>query len=264
MPRRALATLALLLALPPPVAAAAETPLTAASADILLRDALAAEAKHDTRHALERFLAAEKAGRSDAFVLQKIARQYSDLTLDLRSRDEQRAAAQHAVDYSLRAVALEPRNPLNVLSVAISYGRLALASDTRDKVRYSRLVREEAERSLSLDPNYAWAHHVLARWHLEVAALGAPARAFVKLFYGGLPAASVGEAIRHLERAVALEPDELQHHLELGHAYLAAADPARARPAFARGLALPSRAKDDEPAKSRARTALSRLESKKP
>jgi hypothetical protein len=26
-------------------------------------------------------------------------------------------------------------------------------------------VKEEAERALALDPNYAWAHHVIGRWH---------------------------------------------------------------------------------------------------
>lgn len=230
-----------------------------AERDELLRGAEAAERAFDAPRALERYLAAEKAGTPDATLLQSIARQYSDLSSEQPSREAQRRYAQQALEYSQRAVALEPRNAVNALSVAISYGKLAIASDTRDKVRYSRLVREEAERALALDPRYAWAHHILARWHLEVAKLGGGSRAIVGLFYGGLPAASVADAVRHLERAVELEPGELQHHLELGFAYKAAGTAAKARNAFEKGLALPSRARIDDPAKARAREALTRL-----
>jgi len=234
-------------------------PATARTAGELVDEAMKAEAQLDTRRALELFQAAEKAGRADAFVLQKIARQYSDLMTELPTRDEKRAFATQALEYSRRAAAVEPGNAVNVLSVAISLGKLALVSDAGDKVRYSRMVREEAERSLALDPNYAWAHHILGRWHHEVADLGTASRAAVRFLFGGLPTASAAESVRHLERAVALEPDELQHHLELGFACLATEDPVRAQEAFARGLDMPSRAKHDDPAKARARAALAKL-----
>lgn len=227
--------------------------------DDLLREAEAADRAFDSARALERYLAVEKAGPPEAALLQKIARQYSDLSTEQPTREAQRAFAQRALDYSRRAFELEPSNAIHALSVAISYGKLAIASDTRDKVRYSRLVRDEAERALALDPRYAWAHHILGRWHLEVAKLGGASRAVVRLFYGGLPAASVADAVKHLERAVELEPGELQHHLELGFAYQAAGAPAKARTAIEKGLALPSRARIDDPAKARARDALARL-----
>lgn len=231
-----------------------------ASPDERLRDALAAEARLDTRRALELFQALARERPDDPFLLQKIARQYSDLVVDLPNAAEQKASVERALDYARRAVALAPDQAENVLSVAICLGKLALYSGPRDQVRYSRLMREETVRALALDPNYAWAHHVLGRWHYEVADLGVTARWFVRIFYGGLPDASVAEAVRHLERAVALEPDQLTHHLELGFACLAAREPDRARAAFAAGLALPSREKHDEAAKARARAALAKLD----
>jgi tetratricopeptide (TPR) repeat protein len=247
--------LALAAALPTAAAQTAPTP------DDLVRAGLAAEAAQDVQRALDLFLAAEKAGRADALLFQKIARQYSDRTVTLPTRDAQRASAEKALAYSERAFALDPRSAVNALSVAISQGKLAIYSDTRDKVRLSRLVRDYAERALALDPAYAWAHHVLGRWHHEVVDLGATARFFVRVFYGGLPPASAAEGVRLLERAVALEPGELQHRLELGFAYLSADDPTAAAAAFRRGLEMPSRAVHDEPAKARARAALAKLES---
>lgn len=224
--------------------------------DERIRPALEAEARLDSARALELFLAAEKEHPDDPFLLQKIARQYSDLVVDQRDLAEKRRLATLALDYAERAVAADPRDPVNLLSVAISRGKLAVYSDTRTKVRYSRDVKDYAERALALAPDYAWAHHVLGRWHHEVAALGLTARFFVNLLYGGLPPASVAAAITHLERAVALEPDELTHHIELGFAYAAAGRTDDAKAAWERGLALPSRGKHDEPAKRRARAAL--------
>lgn len=226
----------------------------------LVREALAAEARLDARRALELLLQADAAQPNDAFILQKIARQYSDLVDDQAGLEDKRRYAATALDFAQRATALKPADPVNVVSVAISHGKLALYSDTRTRVRYSRLVRVEAERALALDPDYAWAHHVLGRWHHEVAALGATSKFFVRLFYGGLPAASDEEGIRHLQRATELEPGELTHWLELGFACAAAGRPDEARRHWAHGLALPSRSKPDEPAKRRAREALAKLD----
>ncbi|RXK53786.1 hypothetical protein ESB00_19065 [Oleiharenicola lentus] len=233
--------------------------VAAADVDALLREAQAAEARLDSRRALELFLQADAAKPDDAFILQKIARQYSDLTTEQAAVEEKKRYAQTALDYALRAVARDPQNPVNVLSLAVCHGKLAVYSDTRTKVRYSRLVKEEAERALTLDPNYAWAHHILGRWHHEVASLGVTARWAVRLFYGGLPDASPEEAIRHLERAVELEPGELNHHLELGFAYAAAKRQSDAERAWQRGLAMPDRGRHDTAAKQRVRNALEPL-----
>lgn len=229
-----------------------------AAGDDLLKRALAAEARLDSAAALELFLAAEARNPGEPFLLQKIARQYSDLIEDQADREERQRLARLALDYSERAVAARPDDPVNLLSVAISRGKLGLHSDVRTKVRFSRDVKDYALRALALDPDYAWAHHVLGRWHLEVAKLGMTARLVVTLFYGGLPPASYAEAITHLERAVQLEPTEAAHRIELGFAYAAVDRMEDARAAWQRGLDLPARAKHDAPAKERARAALAR------
>ncbi len=231
--------------------------LHAADADALVRAALTAEAKVDCAAALKLFLEANAARPNDAFVLQKIARQYSDLVADQQAITDQQHYARTALAYAQRAVALNPANAINVLSLAVCHGKLALCGSTREKVQYSRLVHEETERALALDPNYAWAHHVLGRWNYEVASLGVASRFIVQLVYGGLPTASFDEGIGELQRATELEPGELNHWVELGFAYAAAGRLEEARRQWEHGLAMPSRAKPDEPAKARARAALS-------
>lgn len=221
-----------------------------------LDEALAAEARLDSAQALQLYLEADAAQPGDPFILQKIARQYSDLAIDQPTPEEKLRYVQTALDYARRAVALNPHNAVNVLSLAVCHGKLAAYGDTRDKVRYSRLVKEEAEQALRLAPDYAWAHHLLGRWHHEVATLGPTARFFVRLFYGGLPPASLETGIAELKRATELEPGELNHWLELGFAHAAAGRTAEARQNWTHGLAMPARGRHDEAAKERARTAL--------
>lgn len=234
--------------------------LRAADADSLLRAASEAEARQDSRGALTLLEQADALRPGNGFILQKIARQYSDLALEQPTVAEKKRYAQTALDYSQRAVAVDPKNPVNVLSLAVCHGKLALYSDTRTKVQYSRLVRDDTEQALALDPNYAWAHHVLGRWHVEVATLGFAARVWVRMFYGGLPEASVDEGIRQLQRATELEPGELNHFLELGFAYAAGDHRAAALAAWQHGLAMPLRGPHDAFAKRRAQDALAKIE----
>lgn len=234
----------------------AVAPAVAAEIDVVLDQARTAEAAFKPREALDLYLKAAELRPDDPVILQKIAQQYSDATQLLADRAEKKAYAENALAYSERAVALAPDNPVNVLSVAISYGKLALFSDTRDKIKFSRLLKEETEHALRLDPDYAWAHHVLGRWHYEIATLGGGTRFLVKLIYGGLPQASLEESVKHLERAVALDPENLIHHLELGFAYWAADQRDRAREQFRVGLAMPETTINDAAAKRRAQAAL--------
>lgn len=224
-----------------------------------LGQAADAEKRFDSRGALELYLEADKLRPDDAAILQKIAQQLSDLSLTVPTNEEKKAHATQALTYAQRAAELEPDNALNALLLAVCHGKLAVFSDTRAKIRYSRLVKQEAERAIALDPACDWAHHVLGRWHHEVASLSATRRFFVRLIYGGLPRASNAEAIRSLERAVEIAPARVPHHLELGFALLAAGRTDEAKTSFERGLAMPSTELYDEPAKARARAALEKL-----
>ena len=234
--------------------------LPAAPLDDLLREGQAAEAKLDSGRALELYQQADAARPNDAFILQKIAKQYSDLVPDQATDDGKKQFATRGLEYARRYFALEPTNGVYALSLAICHGHLAVVSDVRTKVEYSRLIKEEAERSLSLDPGYAWAHHILGRWHYEVASLGMTARVFARLLYGGIPPASPEEGVTHLQRATELEPGELNHWIDLGFAYAATGRKNEARASWKHGLAMPDRSKHDATSKKRAREGLKELE----
>jgi tetratricopeptide (TPR) repeat protein len=234
--------------------------LGAAPVDDLVRDALAAETKLDSARALELFKQADAAKPNDAFILQKIAKQYSDQVPDQKTDAAKKEFATNALAYAQRSVDLDPTNAVYALSLAICHGHLALVSDIRTKVEYSRLIKEETEHALQLDPNYAWAHHLLGRWHYEVAAFGPVPRFFAKILYGGIPPASAEEGVNQLRRATELEPAEMNHWVDLGFAYAATGKKAEARATWEKSLAMPNRGKHDPAARKRAQDALAALD----
>lgn len=221
-----------------------------------MANAHAAERAFNPRKALGYYLEADRLAPNDPVVLQKIARQYSDVAEDCKDLDERRHTLETALDYAQRSVTLRPRNAVNVLSLAICHGRLAACSDTRGKIAFSRMVKDEAEQALALDPSYGWAHHVLGCWHYEVASLNGAERLVARIFYGGLPPASYDEAIRLLTRSTELDPSDPAHRVELGFAYRAAGQEERARVEFQRGLSMPCVENFDKEAQERARAAL--------
>src|SRR5882757_1207174 len=91
----------------------------AADLPSLLREAAAAEARQDSSAALEFLQQADRLRPNDAVILQKIARQYSDLVVDQPDVAAKKRHAQTALDYSERAVALNPQDAVNVLSLAV-------------------------------------------------------------------------------------------------------------------------------------------------
>lgn len=233
-----------------------------AHADVaeLLKQGDTFDAKLDNAHALESYLQAEKLGADDAETLTRIARQYALLMNDTTSDEEQRRRGEKALQYSKRAVAADPEHAKSVLSVAICYGRLIRFQDTRTKVEYSHFVKDYADRALKLDPTDSYAWHVLGAWNYELAQMGPFARAFVRVVYGGIPPASNEEAERLFRKAVALAPDRVSHHAELGRTLAALGKKDEARVELNEALSLPSREKDDPESKKRAAATLARLQ----
>jgi tetratricopeptide (TPR) repeat protein len=233
--------------------------LVAGTAGTLVQQALAAEARFDSKAALGLFFKANAAHPDDPFILEKISKQYSDSIDDTDDPREKAFRAAKALAYAQRAVALEPKSAVNLLALAIGYGQLGFCSTTRIEIEYSRRVSEYAGRAIALDPNYGWAYNVLGRWNYEIASLGAGKRILAKLIYGGLPPASLDEAVRLLRHAVKLAPNIASHHAELGFAYLAANQPDLARVEFEEAVRMPVHEKYDLGEIVRARAALEKL-----
>lgn len=228
-------------------------------AEALIAAGIEAEARFDLPAALEFYRQANALQPNDSVILQKIAKQLSNGADEIADVKERSKQIQEALSYSERALEISPKNPECLLSMAVCYGKLAKLVDNATKVEYSRRVKKYAEEALAVDPKYDWAHHVLGCWNYEVALIGGPTRVAARLLYGGLPPASCKEAIKHLEKAIELNPKVPAHYVELGYAYLANGDKNHAVEQWKRSLEIPSLEKHDESSKARARAGLQRF-----
>lgn len=170
------------------------------------------------REALRTLHQAEQIEPASVGVLLRIAKQYSDL-VDATKGAASEQMAMRSLEYSQRALKLDGHNAKAHLSVAVAYGKLTSFVGNRQKVDYSKIVREEVDKSLAIDPTDSFGWHVLGRWHVGVANVGPVLKAIAKVAYGGLPPASNEAAVKSFQKAIELSPDRIVHRAELARAY---------------------------------------------
>lgn len=211
---------------------------------------------HRTREALAAFREADQLAPENVGILLRLSKQYSDLVGETKPESAAKAVAEKALACASRAASLDPKSAKAHLSLAICYGKLTDFVGNKQKVEYSRLIRDEAQRSIELDPTDDFAWHVLGRWHFGVANVSPVLRALAKLVYGGVPAASNAEAVRHLKKACELAPQRIIHHSELARIYREMGERDLELREWQAVLALPAVDKEDERDQTEARKAV--------
>lgn len=177
------------------------------------------DARHESKAALAVLQQAEVVEPQNVGVLLRISKQYTDLIDTTKDKADAKAFAEKALDYARRAVALDANSAKAHLNLSICYGKMTDFVGNKTKMEYAKIIRDEALRSIELDPKDDYAWHVLGRWHAGVANLNGVLRTLARLVYGGLPPASNDDAVRCLRKAVEIAPRRIMHRAELAHVY---------------------------------------------
>jgi len=121
-----------------------------------------------------------------------------------------------------RAVAADSMGADGHFALAAAVGRASLSMGKKERIRRARIIRDEALRTIALDPKHDGAYHILGRWNAEIMRLSGLSRFFAKSLLGAgiFREASWEGAISNMEQAVALDPGRLYHHLELAEIYV--------------------------------------------
>ncbi|MFQ5751316.1 MAG: hypothetical protein ACE5HI_04905, partial [bacterium] len=168
-----------------------------------------------------------------------------------------------AEKWARKAVTLCPDTANSHFFVAVSAGLLALYEGGKRKINRSRMVREEAEKTLALDPQHHGAYHVLGRWHRELANLNWFLKTMAKIVYGGVPTgASLEAAVQNFKRAIEIKPDWINHHKQLGLTYMSMHRWELARKEFETALKLPIQDHQDPSHKEKCQKLLQKIKSK--
>lgn len=200
-------------------------------------DELREEGAFDEAH--EQLEALREEHPENVEVLWRLAWVMTDVGERIENSEEQKQVFLEADEVAEEALSLDGDNARVHLSKAVAAGRAGLVSNTRQKVRYSRTVKDHVDRAIELDPDNDLAYHLRGRWNHEVASLGFVARTVVRTVYGGLPDASYERAKEDLEKAIAIR-DRVGHRLELGRTLLELGEEERAHEQFQKAIEMPS------------------------
>jgi tetratricopeptide (TPR) repeat protein len=122
---------------------------------------------------------------------------------DSKSRDNYYNAA---IIYAQTALKVSPLNDEANVAMAIAVGRTVLIKSGKEKIRSVKDIKRYADIALKTNPNNFKAWHILGKWNYEVSNLNMIERSATIIFYGGLPDASLKNAIADYEKAKALSP----------------------------------------------------------
>jgi tetratricopeptide (TPR) repeat protein len=156
----------------------------------------------------------------------KAARAIADVAKQIQGNDDSlklRRDSLYAVGrvYAERAIRADSTKADGHYALAMVLGRLSRTKGSKERVKYAKIIYDEATRAVQINPNHNFAHHVLGAWNAEVERLSSFQRFFAKALFGGgfMSKANWDDAVSHLERAVAIRPDWIYHRLELAQIY---------------------------------------------
>ena len=173
----------------------------------------------DNQGALEYYQKAYDLDSTNYEVCWKLSRGYVDVGETFE--DDPRAEYyQKGNLYGQKAVELNPDGAKGHLRLSIAIGRVALDAGAKERVRLSKEIKKEVDLAIKLDPNDDIAYHVLGRWNRKLANLSWIERGFANMFLGGVPEeASEENAAAAFKKAIEINPNYINHHLELGMTY---------------------------------------------
>jgi len=161
-----------------------------------------------------------------------------------------------AQKFASQALHINPNSSDANFVMSVAMGRMALVLGGKEKIAAVDEIKKYAEISIKCDPNNYKPYHVLGRWHYEVSDLSGFERAFARLFYGGVPPASLKEAIYNYEKCRSLVPDLKVNYLELAKCYHRNNEKQKAIEMLNKAIRMPDKMQDDAKVKEDARELL--------
>ena len=158
-----------------------------------------------------------------------------------------------------RAIKVNPDGYEGHFRIAVALGRLALFRGGKEKIKLSKMIKAEGDKAIELNPQADLVYHLLGRWHQNLANLSGFLKFFANLFFGGLPPASNEEAVEMFKKAIEIDPNHIEHHLELARTYKFMKEKELMRVPLETAMALPNVEEDDPEYKEESKKLLKKL-----
>ena len=235
--------------------------ISAQDVNMLLKEAQRIEDLPDEAGALSKFKEVLKIQPINVYALSKCSELCSRIgqrQTNTKIRDEYYNSAKIYAETGLK---IKPGDSDANCSMAIVLGRTSMTKSGKEKIIAAREIKKYVDASLKSNPNNFKAWHVLGRWNYEISNLNMIERAAVKMFYGGLPSASIEDAISSFEKAQTLSDGGfILNYLELAKAYHRNDEDKKAIDLLKSMQSLPIHTQDDAAIKEQAKALINKWE----
>ncbi|MEO5890448.1 MAG: hypothetical protein ABIQ31_09360 [Ferruginibacter sp.] len=220
-------------------------PLQAQDISALLKEANRLENVPNEKAAFAKFKEVLKLQPVNTYALNKCSELCSRIgkrQVNIKLVEDYYAAARTYAGNSLK---VNPNNSEANCVMAIALGRSSLNSSGREKINNAREIKKYVEAAIKNDPKNFKAWHVLGRWNYEICTLNGIEKSAVKIFYGGLPAASLRESILAFEKAQSITDGFILNYFEMAKAYKMNNQVGKAMAILAKMMTIPNQTEDD-------------------
>jgi hypothetical protein len=177
------------------------------------------------------------------------------------NKNDKRLSFESALAFAQRAIKVDANSAETNYALAMASGKMTeVETENKKIVAYVKDTKTFADKAIAINPNFGKAYFVLGRWHYEMVNLSGIKKAAVKLFYGGLPEASLDNAIMYMEKCKTLEPYYMINYFYLNKAYKDNDKPTKQIEVLNRMVKLPNRTLEDAAMKEDAQKQLQQLQ----
>lgn len=124
-----------------------------------------------------------------------------------------------AADNARKCIAIDSTISEGHSWLAAALGNLAMYEGSRKKVELCQTIKTELDRALQLDPDNDLAYSILGSFYRALGNISWLERTLANILYGSIPSGGYAEGEIALKKAIALAPNVIRHHFELGMLY---------------------------------------------
>jgi tetratricopeptide (TPR) repeat protein len=103
--------------------------------------------------------------------------------------------------------------------MGLSMAKLTNLVAVTEKMAFVKGIKLHAEKAIAIQPNHVLSLYLLGKWHLEICALNAIEKSAINVFMGGLPPATLTNAIANFEKVKKIDSSMLANYIDLAKSY---------------------------------------------
>ena len=139
---------------------------------------------------------------------------------DISPKDEKLSLYRLAETFAQRCIAADSLKSQGHTWLAAALGNIAMYEGSKAKVRLCYSIKKELECSIHLNPVDDIAYSILGSFYMALGNVSWIERRLASIFLGSLPEGGYDESEQALKKAIALAPNVIRHHFELGDLYV--------------------------------------------